>query len=98
MSPLFPDSLKSNKSTDNVPIQEDKRFTIELAEKRLRIIDEFGRNKNKSTICSKISSSFNSHLKFKEPSQEMIEERRQKCERELGRRALYTRLSWKKER
>jgi len=123
MSPLFPDSSKSDssneayssrshkssnlshtKSTGNVPIKKDKRLTLDLAERRLRIIEYVSSKKSKPTICDKISSGLNyadSSLKskfFKEPSQEMIEERCKKRERELERRAFYTRLSWKKER
>jgi len=118
MSPLFPDSSKSDssrshkssnlshtKSIGNIPIKNDKRLTLDLAERRLRIIDSVSHEKkSKSTICGKISSGLNyanSRLEskfFKEPSQEMIKERCKKRDLELERRAFYTRLSWKKER
>jgi hypothetical protein len=92
MSPLFPGSSHI-KSTSNVPIQNYKRLTQELAERKLRIIDsvrfEKSKSKSRSTICDKISSGLNyadSHLKskfFKELSQEEIKKRDRKRELEL---------------
>jgi hypothetical protein len=91
-------NLSHTKSTSNNSIQKDKRLTQELAERRFRIIDYTAAKKSKLSICGKISSGLNyadSQFKskfFKEPSQEMIEEKCKKRERELGRQALYTRL------
>jgi hypothetical protein len=109
MTGLFPDQLENVTLNSITESEQSKRLTLDLAERKLRVIDSvrFNKSISKPTFCGKISSGLNyvdSHLRSKLLnkstgntdliSQEMAEERRRKKrERELERQAFYTMLS-----